>query len=377
MDPEVFTNTRLTNSKNGVRYSYLETEYKLFGGITHRVAIFYYAKDYGGSEINKYFSDIKSVLENSSYDLGIIFVCPYYIEELPQDKTIIRKMENRLFINHISRENMLMFLKGDPVSINNNIKESIKVYTQEAVDLGFTLPLTGFVMKIENKPKEFEKIFLEDIDNSWKIELDKRSGAERRQLSSVLKKGVDGGLGKLAKESLSEFVEINDYGEVLGSKLSKYEKRFLEIFGTEELNEDELTKATSRYFSKFSRFNIIDYVSNILEIKSILNVEGKKPYRNFKLIDPTNFLIDFLKLLDSIDFYELLKKDQDISIKRSISDLKILLDSLDTKEIGIYEKGYYNSEMRKILNNLRNVEIDDPNLTETIFEKYKIISEDL
>ena len=147
----------------------------------------------------KYFSDIKSELQNSSYDLGIIFVCPYYIQELPQDKTIIRKMENRLFINHISRENMINFLKGDFLAINESIKESIKVYTQEAVDVGFTLPLTGFVMKIENKPKEFEKMFFEDIENSWKIELDKKAGAERRQLSSVLKRGVDGGLGNLLK----------------------------------------------------------------------------------------------------------------------------------------------------------------------------------
>ena len=377
MNPETFINYKITNTKQGIKYRYLDAEYRLFGGITHRVAIFYYAKDYGGSEMAKYFSDIKSELQNSSYDLGIIFVCPYYIQELPQDKTVIRKMENRLFINHLTRENMIDFLKGDSPVINESIKESIKVYTQEAVDVGFTLPLTGFVMKIENKPKEFEKTFLEDIENSWKIELDKKAGENRRQLSSVLKRGVDGGLGNLAKDSLSEFVEINDYGEVYGAKFSKYEKRFLEIFGTQQLPEFELIPATNRYFSKFSRFDIVDYVSNILEIKSIMEVEGKKPNRTFKLIEPTDYLLDFLDLLNSIDFYELLKKDQDISIRRSISDLKILLDSLDTKKIDVYEKGYYNSEMRKILNNLSNIEIDDPNLIETISKKFKEINGDL
>ena len=63
------------------------------------------------------------------------------------------------------------------------------------------------------------------------------------------------------------------------------------------MNEDELIPATNRYFSKFSRFNIIDYVSNILEIKSIMEVEGKKPYRNFKLIEPTDYLLDFLNII--------------------------------------------------------------------------------
>ena len=377
IDPDAFANYKMTNCKSGIKYNYLETEYKLFGGITHRVAIFFYATNYGGSEITKYFSDIKTELENSSYDLGIIFVDPYYIGEQPQDKTIIRKMENRLFITPINRENMINFLKGDSISINNSIQESIKVYTREAVDMGFTLPLTGFMMKIEAKPKEFEKTFLEDIANSWKIELDKKAGEKRDVLSSVLKKGVDGGLGSLAKQSLNEFVVLNEYGKITGAKLSKYEKRFLEIFGTNEIDEDELIVAKEKYFSNFSRFNIVDYISNILKIKSIMDVEGQKPNRIFKLIDPTDYLINFLNLLKSVDFYELLKKDQEISIRLSISDLKILLDSLENKKIDIYEKGYYNTEMKKILNNLSNIEIEDSNLTETISNKYEEVEDDL
>jgi len=374
-DEKRIEKSEVTYCKNGIQYKYINILYKMLGKIKHRIAIFYYAKDYASVEFERYFKDILDELEKLDYDLGLIFVCPYYIDELPKDKVIIKKMENRLFINQISREEMIYFLKKDVRSIDNVIKDSIKLYTQEAVEKGYTMPLTGFKESIDKKPSLFAEKFLEDIKKSWKIEMDKRSGEKGYLLSDVLKSGVDGNgkLINLAKDSLSEFVQLDEYGNILGAKFSKYERKFLELFGSKEEPKKEISKAKQHYFSYFSRFDIEKYVTNILEIKSILEISED----SYKLIEPKDFLKDILSILNSVDINELLKKDQDINIQKSISDLKILLDSFDDKKTENYEKGFYNSEMKKIRNKLKDIEKTNLELNDIIIKRYEDIKKGL
>lgn len=372
---EKIEKSEVTYCKSRIRYKYLNILYKMLGKIKHRIAIFYYAKDYAAVEFEEYFKDILNELEKSDYDLGLIFVCPYYIDELPKDKVIIKNMENRLFINQINREEMINFLKKDARPIDNVIKESIKLYTQEAVEKGYTMPLTGFKESIDNKPNLFIEKFLDDIKKSWKIEMDKRSGEEGYALSDVLRGGVDGNgkLSSLAKDSLSEFVQLDEYGNIFGAKFSKYERRFLELFGPKEVPKKEISKAKLHYFSYFSRFDIEKFVTKILEIKSILEISEN----TYSLLEPKDFLKDILSILNSVDMNELLKKDQDITIQKSISDLKILLDSFDDQKTGNYEKGFYNSEMKKIRNKLKDLEGTDLELEDTIIGRYEDIKKGL
>ncbi|MCK9151809.1 hypothetical protein [Methanobacterium alcaliphilum] len=376
-----FEKISLEKCKIGLKYEYLNVLYKVKGKIKHRIAIFYYSKDYGSVEFDKYFSDIKSELHNSDFDLSLIYVCPYYIEELPKEKVIIRNMENRMFLHKLSRLELINILKGDNYTIESTLEESIKLYTQESVQKGFTIPLTGFKEKFNLKNKKsnpennFKEVFLEDIETSWKIELDKRRGELNNKLSKILKLGIDGNgmLEELGKESLSQFMHIDEYGKILGAKFSKYEVNFLELFGSNEVTKDELKIELSKYFSYFSRFDPLIYIPEILKRKKLLKECDTKYY----LIQPTDYLNDIFKILNNAEITELLGNDQEIIIKRNINDLKLIVDELDDQNLDLYKKAVYNTELDNIFSILNNLKGNDDNSIEKICEKYQSIEKDL
>lgn len=368
--------------KIGVKYEYLNVLYKVKGKIKHKIAIFYYSEDYGSVEFEKYFSDIKSEIHNSNYDLSIIYVCPYFREELPQEKVVIRNMENRMFLHGLTRSELINILKGDYSSIKNILEESVKIYTQESVEKGYTIPLTGFQEKFNLKNKKgtnpyenFKKAFLEDINISWEIEISKLRGESKNELSKILNLGIDGNgkLEELAKESLSEFLDIDEYGKIYGAKFSKYEINFLELFGSNEATIDEIKLELSKYFSYFSRFDPLTYIPEILKRKNLLKEYGDK----YCLIQPEVYLKDIIQILNSVEINELLENDQAIIVKRSINDLKLIVDEIDYQKMNLYKKAVYNTELNKIISNLNTIQRNDSDLTDKIIEKYHIIENNL
>lgn len=387
---ETFNEVKIKECQYGVKYKYLEILFKLRGEIKHKVGLFYYADKYANSEFEKFFIDVQKELEINVCELAIIFICPYFNEELPKELVPIRKMENRLFINHISKDELILLLDGDLDYIGYNIRESIKLYTQEAVKLGFTMPLTGFKQKIINKPSLFRDRFLEDIKTSWRIQLNRNAGEETKEKPLIFNPGSfnpgkgqkikkfkspidgDGKLINLARESLSEFVQLDDYNFIIGAKLSKYEKNFLELFGTNKVDISEIEKTKEKYFSFYSRFDVEEYITKILEIKSILKIEDDK----YVLLQPSDYLKDIFNYLNSLDIFELVRKDQNINIKRSIFDLKLLSDKLN-KSMDPLQRGYYNSEMKRIENRIKSLEGNEPNLVADITKKHSDIIEKL
>lgn len=374
MPQNVFKETNIAHCKVGTQYKYLEVLYRLEAQITHRVAIFYYTEDYASEDFEKYFINIKNEIDNSNHSFAIIFICPLYNDELPKEKVIIRNLENRLFIDQISRKEMAWLLDGDLSYVDVIIRESVKLYMQESVQKGYTLPLTGFQEKISNKPALFRDTFLNDIENAWKIELDKKSGEQRKIKPEIFKSGIDGDgkLVNLASQSLSEFVELDEYNMITGCKFSKYEKNYLELFGTDEEPIDEIKKVQNKYFAMYSRFDIEDYITRILKIKSILREENGK----YIILKPSDFLDDIFDSLNTIDLNELLLKEQDITLKSSIFDLKLFLEKINDG-IDLYERGFYNSEMEKIRNKINNVKVGDPKLIDKVIKKFKDINEKL
>lgn len=368
----IFEESSITGCQSGTKYKFLDCLYRVEADIKHHIAIFYYTEDYANEEFEKYFQNITNELENSNYSLGVIFIDPYYSNELPKEKIIIRNLENRLFIDQINRKDMIRILDGKLNYIDDVIYDSIKLYTQECVKKGYTLPLTGFKMKIQNKPSLFREIFLNDIEQAWKIELEKRSGENRKIKPEIFKAGIDGDkkLINLARDSLEEFVDLDEYNFIIGSKLSKYEKNFINLFGTDEESKDEIEKVKEKYFAYYSRFDMEDYITRILKIKSILKEENGK----YILLKPTDYLNDILSSLNSTDISELLRKEQDITLKSSIFDLKFLLDKIN-EGVETYERGVYNSEMEKIYYKIQNVNMGNPDLTNKIIDKYEEIKE--
>lgn len=374
MPREIFDKSEIQFCKVGTRYKFLDILYKLEAEILHRVAIFYYSEGYASDEFEKYFIQITNELENSNYSLAIIFICPMYNDELPKEKVIIRNLENRLFIDQINRKEMARLLDGDLSYVDTIVRDSIKLYTQETVKKGYTLPLTGFKQKIKNKPTLFRDKFLIDIENAWKIELDKKSGEQRKVKPEIFKSGIDGEgkLVNLANQSFSEFVELDEYNFITGCKFSKYEKNFLNLFGTDEEPIDEIRKVQDKYFAYYSRFNIEEYVTRILNIKSILKEEDGK----YILIKPSDYLNKIFDSLNSIDISILLRKEQDITLKSSIFDLKLYLEKIKDG-IDIYDRGFYNSEMEKIYNKINKVKAGEPDLIDRIIKKFQEINEKL
>lgn len=338
-----------------IKYKYLGLEYEIIGNIKHKLAIFFYSDEYSSLGIESYYKDLVSEFEESNFDLGILFVGPYYSGELPKGEIYIRKMENRLFIHQFSRNQFISFLEGDIEDLVDLVGSSVKLYTQEAVEKGFTLPLTGFMEKIKNKPTLFRDKFILDIEKGWKMDI---SGVESLEKPEILTSGVDGDgrLLKLAVDSLKNFLVLDDGNFIKGSKLSKYEKNFLDLFGDNSVPVDEINEVKRRYFSSYSRFNIEEYITLILEKKSFLKIEDNR----YILLQPTDFLLDILKALDSVDIMELLNKDQDINFKRNIFDFKFVLENLK-RGVSKYETGKFNYEMRKILSKIEDLEKGDMN----------------
>lgn len=339
--------------KSDIKYKYLDVEYEIIGDIRHRMAIFFYGEEYSSSGFQSYYKDLISELEESSYDLGVLFIGPYYTGELPKSELIIRKMENRLFIHHFSRNEFISFLNDNLDDIDDLVKESVKLYTQEAVEKGFTLPLTGFKEKIKNKPSLFRDMFISDIEKGWKMDITEFETVEK---AGILKNGVDGDgkLLRLATDSLKDFIILDDGNFIKGSKLSKYEKNFIDLFGNTSVPIDEIRAVKERYFSYYSRFDMEDYMTRILEKKSFLRADNER----YILVKPTDFLHDIVIALNSVDILELANKDQDINFKRKIFDFKFLLEKLKNG-ISKYETGSYNYQMEKILNNIKNLEKGD------------------
>lgn len=367
-----FEKVSVDKCKSGMKYKYLNVIYKVLGEIKHNIAIFYYAKNYGNSDFLNYFNDIKSEIENSNFDLAVVFVGPFVIEELPKERVIIRKMDNRIFIKKITRDEMIDFLKGDTRSEDYVIKNSIKLFIQEAVEKGFTIPLVGFQEKIKNSYAKFLETFIKDIKKSWKIELSKKINEDiDPEFSHILKTGLDVKANlNLAENSLEEFMEL-EYGKINGAKISKFERNFLALFGTKEESIEEIHEAKNKYFAGYSRFDPIDLIPPILENKSILEITSG----TYKLIDPSDYLEDILNLLNRLDLNELLMT-KDSSVKRSIYDLNLLLDDLD-ENADYKEKGLYNSNLLRILKKCNSIELGTDELSNKIYNKYNEIKDKL
>lgn len=355
--------------ESDIKYKYLDVDYEIIGNIKHRVAIFFYSNEYSSSGFQRYFKELVSELEESSYELGLLLICPYYTGELPKSEVKIRKMENRLFIHHFTRNEFISVLDDDVDILANLVKESIKIYTQEAVEKGFTLPLTGFKEKIKNKPTLFRDKFISDIEKGWRIDI---TGVDSIEKAEILKSGVDGD-GKLiglAIDSLKNFLILDDGNFIKGSKLSKYEKNFIDLFGKDKVPIDEIRSAQERYFSCYSRFDIEDYITRILKKKSFLKTDNE----SYILLNPKDFLTDILIALNSVDIMELINKEQNINFKRKIFDFKFLLEKLKN-DVSKYKTGSYNYEMEQVLNNIKSLEKGDQSKFDDVYNLYRDLKE--
>lgn len=365
---EIFDNIKKKNREIGQRYSYLEILHHLIGKIDHKIAIFFYTEGYG-EKFSNYLNDIINEIEDSTFEMGIIFLCPYFNDKIPQEPHEIRHMNNRLFIVNLEKDEFTHFLRGNTNPIEKSVSETIRIYTQESVKKGFILPLTGFKEKIGNSYVDFRDIFIQDITNSWKIEMERRSGQNITEFESplIMENGVDGRgastLNNLARDSLSEFIDLDNKGAIRGLKFSKYEMNFWSLFGSDEEYKDEIKNAKNRIFSSYSRFDVEIFVKNILEAKFLLKEVNDKYVR----IKPSDYISPILSALTNIDLNELSQK-HDLVFKELISKLKLLISEMKWEDLS--DRSFYNYQLDSVLNKLKQYKNENDKGLEKISDKY-------
>lgn len=372
---EIFDNIKKKNREIGQRYSYLEILHHLIGKIDHKIAIFFYTDGYG-EKFSSYLNDIINEIEDSNFEMGIIFLCPYFNDKIPQEPHEIRHMNNRLFIVNLEKDEFTHFLRGNTSPIEKSVSETIRIYTQEAVKKGFILPLTGFKEKIGNSYVDFRDIFIQDVTNSWKIEMERRSGQNITEFESpiIMEDGVDGRgastLNNLARDSLSEFIDLDNNGAIRGLKFSKYEMNFWSLFGSDEEYKDEIKNAKNRIFSSYSRFDVEIFVKTILEAKFLLKEIDDKYVR----IKPSDYISPIFIVLNNINLKELSQK-HDLVFKELISKLKLLISEMKWEDMS--DRSFYNYQLDSVLNKLKKYEKEDDKSLEIISDKYLELVENL
>lgn len=338
----------VSKCKQGPSYKFAEGKYNVLGDINYNLGIFYYAEDYNKDDFKEYLDNVIKNIEDSEHDFVVVLVCPYYGKSFPRKENLkIRKMENRLFIEDLSSDSLRKILEDDFEGLNDIIRESMKIYVKEATENGFTLPLTGFKQKIKNKPALFRDKFIEEINKAWRVELQDSPPSKSKILYSKAIDG-DGKLIKLARNSLKEFIKLDENDMITGCEFSKYEKRFLELFDIEkdEISRNEIDSAMKRYFSSYSRFSISDFIARILEKKNILEV-----HENYKIKKPDDYLQKIIDILNSGSLAILISKD-DLITQEKISSLKVILDELKEKsfsELTWIDLGTYNTKLDSIV----------------------------
>ena len=356
---------KTTSFKEGSQYKFIEGDYQFLDKIKYKIALFYYADDYNNEDFKDYLENVVRGLENTEHDFTIIFTCPYYRNKTLENEEIeIRKMENRIFIENLSRDDLVDILESrNPAIIDEIIIESMKIYVREANKKGFTLALPGFKEKIKNKPSLFRERFIEELEKAWKIETGLKESVKSSILYSEAIDG-DGKLQNLARKSLKEFIELDKNDMILGSKFSKYEERFLEMLDIEriEINKKEIENAMNKYLSSYSRFNILDYIPRILEKKHIINIQKDA----YKLINQKDYLSEILALFKEGYLIKILS-EEDIKTKEEIARLNVILKDLKANssnhkwdKIAIYNTKLHS--IKKILSSKIEVEhLDDLN----------------
>lgn len=347
---------RETSCKHGTHYGYLIGEYGVLQGVDYKIALFFHPYQYS-ENMNEYLETVKIEISNSDVDFGIIILDPYTPEETQFcDSANIRKMENRLFIEKIKKQSLGKIFQRDVSDIEKIIEDSIKVFAQEAVSKGFTIPFMGLQEKIKNKPECLWMLVKEDILRSIKSESQKRvEGKTTRYRSAVIDgfdiegdkvNGVDGQLSDLTRETMSEFMEFDEDGHIIYPRISKYEKNFLELFGEKEVPVNEFNRTMDQYFAKYSRIKpVYDFLYQLLDTRKLVKIEGK----NISLIEPSDLLKDAEGLIERInESKHLLSEAEQIRINNYQHEIECYLQK-DFSDIDWAEKGIYNSRISTII----------------------------
>ena len=282
----------------------------------------------------------------SKNDFVLVLVCPYHKSPPIKENLKIRKMENRIFIEELSSDSLRKILEDDLEGLESIIRESMKIYVKEAFEKGFTLPLTGFKEKIQNKPTLLRDKFVDEVGRAWSIELKVSEPTKSEILYSSAVDG-DGKLINLARNSLKEFIKLDEDDIIRGCKFSRYEERFLELFDIEKegVSKHEIESSMRRYFSSYSRFSIPDFIGRILEKKNILEIHGDF----YKIKKPGDYLQRIVDILNQ-SLITLVSRN-DIITQEKISSLKIIVDELKEKpssEITWTDIATYNTKLDSI-----------------------------
>ena len=349
-------NLRETSCKHGTHYKYLIGEYGVLQGVDYKIALFFHPYQYS-ENMNEYLETVKIEISNSDVDFGIIILDPYTAEETQFcDSSNIRKMENRLFIEKIKKQSLGKIFQRDVSDIEKIIEDSIKVFAQEAVSKGFTIPFMGLQEKVKNKKEYLWRLVKEDIIRSIKCESQRRfEGKTTRYQSAVINgfkieddkvDGVDGQLSNLARETVSEFMEFDEDGHIIYPRISKYEKNFLELFGEKEVPVNEFNKTMDQYFAKYSRIKpVYDFLYQLLDTRKLVKIEGK----NISLIEPSDLLKNAEGLIERInESKHLLSEAEQIRISNYQHEIECYLQK-DFSDIDWAEKSIYNSRISAII----------------------------
>lgn len=335
--------------KQGPSYKFAEGNYNVLGKIKYNLGIFYYAEDYNRDDFKEYMENVIKNVEDSEHDFVVVLVCPYSNKIPPIKENLeIRKMENRIFIEELSSDSLRKILEDDIEGLENIIRESMKIYVKEAFEKGFTLPLTGFKEKIQNKPTLLRNKFVDEVGKAWSIELQLSEPTKSEILySSASAVDGDGKLLDLARDSLKEFIKLDEDDIIRGCEFSRYEKRFLELFDIEKdgISKNEIGSSMKRYFSSYSRFSIPDFIGRILEKKNILEIHGDF----YKIKKPDDYL---QRILDILNWSLVtLVSRSDILTQEKISSLKIIVEELKeeaSSDITWTEIATYNTKLDSI-----------------------------
>jgi len=360
--------------KQGPSYKFAEGNYNVLGKIKYNLGIFYYAEGYNRDDFKEYMENVIKNVEDSEHDFVLVLVCPYS-NKIPQMKenVKIRKMENRIFIENLSSDSLRKILEDDLEWLENIIRESMKIYVKEALEKGFTLPLTGFKEKIRNKPTLLRDKFVDEVGRAWSIEIQTSEPTKSEILDSKTKAiDGDGKLISLARKSLKEFIKLDEDDIIRGCEFSRYEKRFLELFDIEkdEISKNEIKSSMKRYFSSYSRFSIQDFIGRILEKKNILEIHGDF----YKIKKPGDYLQRIVDLLNQ-SLITLFSRD-DIITQEKISSLKIIVEELKeepSSDINWTEIATYNTKLDSIARFLEekteHIDIQDIKENMNVLEK--------
>lgn len=340
---------------HGTSYKYLNGSYDILRGVGYDIALFFHPYQYS-ENLNEYLETVRIEIDDSSVDIGIIILDPYNQDAPFKDVVEIRKMKNRLFIERIEKQSLGKILGGDTSDVEKIIEDSIKVFVQEAVLKGFTIPFVGLKEKAKNKKEWLWGLVKEDIIRSIKSESQRRfEGKTTRYQSAVINgfkieddkvDGVDGQLSDIARETMSEFVEFDSDGHIIYPKISKYELNFLNLFGERKVPEDEFKRTLYNYFATYSRIKpVYDFLYQLLDTRKLVKIEDE----SIVLIEPANLLKDAEGLIERInESKHLLSEGEQIRINNYQHEIERYLKK-DFSDIDWAEKSIYNSRISSII----------------------------